>query len=285
MAHKITSVLRYPGGKARVLNKILPFIPHDFQEFREPFVGGGSVFIRLKQDLSESISFSINDINSDLYLFWRCLQQDGNSFYEKVIEIKNEFSNGKELYKYYKSENANWNNLDRAVRFFILNRITFSGLIESGGYSQQSYDLRFRKAVIERLIPLSKLLEGVEITNDDYSYSLKRGGDNVFIFFDPPYFSSKRSKLYGKNGNLHTSFDHAEFAKKLKHCSHRWLITCDDSPEIRELFDYAEHQIPWNLAYPMTNVKKTNVKKTNVKRGCELIITNYDIPKELEFSD
>jgi len=45
---KVKSPLRYPGGKSRALKHILPIIPK-FDEFREPFLGGGSVFLALKQ--------------------------------------------------------------------------------------------------------------------------------------------------------------------------------------------------------------------------------------------
>lgn len=44
----IKSPLRYPGGKSRAIELISTLVP-EFQEFREPFVGGGSVFIYLKQ--------------------------------------------------------------------------------------------------------------------------------------------------------------------------------------------------------------------------------------------
>jgi len=44
----IKSPLRYPGGKSRSVEQIASQIP-DFQEFREPFLGGGSVFVYVKQ--------------------------------------------------------------------------------------------------------------------------------------------------------------------------------------------------------------------------------------------
>ncbi|MYF99993.1 DNA adenine methylase [Candidatus Poribacteria bacterium] len=42
------SPLRYPGGKSRAIKQILPHIPTEIGEFREPFVGGGSVFFSLR---------------------------------------------------------------------------------------------------------------------------------------------------------------------------------------------------------------------------------------------
>lgn len=268
---KATSILRYPGGKSKALKKILPLIPRDIKEYREPFVGGGSVFIEVMQQLKEEdVFFKMNDINSDLYLFWRCVQQDGERFLNKVYSMKNQFGSGRELYKYYKENYRDLGNFEKAVRFFIMNRITFSGLIDSGGYSQESYDKRFTETVIDKVIPLSQLLQDVTITNKDYQHLLLEGGSDVFLFLDPPYLSARKSQLYGKNGDLHKQFEHERFAEDVQKCHHKWLITCDDTPEMRELFDFAEI-IPWRLYYGMTNVNRPNAVN-----GKEIFILNYD---------
>ncbi len=70
----IKSPLRYPGGKSKALEQILPLIPH-FEEFREPFVGGGSVFLALKQ-LYPDRKYWINDLYFELYKFWEYTQKD-----------------------------------------------------------------------------------------------------------------------------------------------------------------------------------------------------------------
>lgn len=267
---KVTSVLRYPGGKSKALKRILPLIPRDIKEYREPFVGGGSVFIEVKQQLETNVTYKINDINSDLYLFWRCVQQDGERFLEKVYSMREEFESGRELYLYYKKNHRNLDNFEKAVRFFIMNRITFSGLIDSGGYSQESYDGRFTSSIVDKILPLSQLIQDVTITNKDYQHLLLEGGDDVFLFLDPPYHSARKSELYGKNGDLHRQFDHGKFARLVQRCRHKWLITCDDTPKMRELFDFAEI-IPWDLYYGMTNVNRPNSIK-----GKEIFILNYE---------
>jgi DNA adenine methylase len=98
---------------------------------------------------------------------------------------------------------------------------------------------------------------------------VKKEGENVFIFLDPPYYSATKSALYGKNGNLHKSFDHKRFATNMKNCKHKWLITYDDSEYIRNLFSFA-NIIPWNLTYGMRNITE-NSDQT----GKELFISNY----------
>ena len=158
--------------------------------------------------------------------------------------------------------------LQTAVRFFILNRITYSGLTDSGGFSNESFEKRFTLSSINKLIEVSHLLQGVEITNYDYSDLLLMQGKDVFLFLDPPYYSPRNSKLYGVNGSLHTGFDHHRFVKTVQNCKHRWLITYDDDPLIRDLFK--EYQIiDWDLQYGMSQ------SNGSARIGKEIIIMNY----------
>ncbi|MGK7940444.1 MAG: DNA adenine methylase, partial [Crocosphaera sp.] len=165
---------------------------------------------------------------------------------------------------------------ERAVRFFVLNRITFSGTIESGGYSEKSFHTRFTESSIDRLEKLGHILPGIRITNLDYREVVNQEGDNTFIFLDPPYLTATKSKLYGKDGNLHTSFNHQDFADTMKPCPHQWLITYDDSQEIRTYFqDF--NIIPWQLQYGMNNYKQGKAEK-----GQEIFIRNYEIKSKSE---
>jgi DNA adenine methylase len=68
---KIKSPLRYPGGKSRAIKQILPQITLNIREYREPFLGGGSVFFAVKQLFDQQIkAYWINDLNPDLYHFY-----------------------------------------------------------------------------------------------------------------------------------------------------------------------------------------------------------------------
>ena len=61
----------------------------------------------------------------------------------------------------------------------------------------------------------------------------------------------------------------SDFAKAMRNCPHRWLITYDDSPYIRELFEFA-NIVEWELQYGMNNYKQGKADK-----GKELFIKNY----------
>lgn len=269
---EIKSPLRYPGGKSRAIQRIGSLLLADFEEYREPFVGGGSVFIYLKQK-RPNLKIWINDLNKELYLFWKYAQKDSETLAKEIRKIKRKTRSGQNLFNRLTSAVVNeWSDFDRAARFFILNRITFSGLAESGGFSQLAYETRFTESSIDRLAQIGSLLDGIRITNKDYRELLKEGQKEVFTFLDPPYFKATKSKLYGKNGTLHTNFNHTEFARDIKQCSHSWLITYDDSPEVLSNFFPAEefHVQKWELQYGMNNYKQEKAVKGN-----ELFIANY----------
>lgn len=265
----IKSPLRYPGGKSRAVPLISSLIP-SFDEYREPFVGGGSVFIYCKQQFPDK-KYWINDLHPSLFRFWKMCQQDVEAVIEKVYQWRHELPEGKELHRFLMSHLSSFTELETAAAFFIINRITFSGTTESGGFSQQAFAGRFTETSIQRLRPFGKLIRDTKITDFDYEEAMQQNGENVFIFLDPPYYSATKSALYGKNGNLHKSFDHLRFANTMKACAHQWLITYDDSPYIRELFSFA-NILAWDLMYGMRNVSVGSDQK-----GKELFISNYPI--------
>lgn len=263
----IRSPLRYPGGKTRAAERIAALVPA-FREFREPFVGGGSVFIYLRQKFPER-KFWINDKYFELATFWRQMQTNSVAVISQVRQWKREFQNGRELFQFLRENKPKFDEIEISASFFIFNRITFSGTTEAGGFSYQAFEKRFTESSIERLEILPPVLEGVKITNLDYAKVALEAGADVFLFLDPPYFSATKSALYGAGGKLHKSFNHLDFAETIKFCPHRWLLTYDDSPPVRENFAFA-NITNWNLMYGMRN--QTPASK---QLGNELFISNY----------
>lgn len=265
----VKSPLRYPGGKSRAIPQIRKNLPASFTEFREPFVGGGSVFLFIRQNYPH-VKIWVNDLNYDLYCFWKTAQTDTKKMAAAAARIKDECSNGQTLFDELRQNfDAHLSEFDRAVRFFILNRISFSGTVDSGGYSKLAFQTRFTHSSIKRLLSLEPLLQDIRITHLDYKSVIHEPGRDVFLFLDPPYLAATKSRLYGKNGSLHTAFDHVAFAAEMKRCPHQWLVTYDDSPEIRENF-MASNIYEWELQYGMNNYKQDTAGK-----GKELFITNY----------
>ncbi len=192
------------------------------------------------------------------------------------MQIKETELDGKALFERMREGSpAATSDFTRAVRFFVMNRITFSGTVDSGGYSQQAFHSRFTLSSIDRLMPLKQILEGVKITNLDYREMLNGTGNETLIFLDPPYLVATKSKLYGKKGDLHTGFNHCEFAREMSECPHKWLITYDDTLEIRENFHFSQmHE--WELQYGMNNYKQGKAEI-----GHELFLCNFTVARHL----
>jgi len=271
----IKSPLRYPGGKNKAVKTISKFIP-EFIEYREPFVGGGSLFVYLKQKYP-TMNFWINDIYKNLFHFWKNCRDNPEELLRVVTDYRNKFKDGKELFQFLQNNIDEFGSLNKAAAFFVFNRITFSGTTESGGFSNSAFNKRFTKSSIVRLEALSQIMSNTKITNHDYEKVLSSEGNGVFIFLDPPYYSATKSALYGKNGKLHKSFDHERFAGIMKNINHKWLITYDDSKYIRELFSFATIK-SWGFNYGMRNV--TN---NSNQFGKELFISNYDLEERDNF--
>ncbi len=270
----IRSPLRFPGGKSRAISQILPLVP-DYEEYREPMVGGGSVFLALQQRFPNR-RYWINDLNYELFCFWKVAQECADQLADALHQLRAETHDGKSLFHRLLDCYGQGNEFERAIRFFALNRMTFSGTVDSGGYSEQAFHGRFTATAIERIRPLQRLLQGVRITHGDYEPVLREAGEDVFVFLDPPYYSATESRLYGKRGELHLNFDHHQLARVLQETPHRWLLTYDDSLFIRQL--YATYtQVRWTLQYGMNNYKQPHARA-----GEELFIANYSIEARSE---
>lgn len=269
------SPLRYPGGK----QKDLPIFTHYFRsakEYREPFLGGGSVLLHaIGSQVAQQ--FWANDANPLLMDFWQQVQTDAIALARLVRSLRDDYDGERrkcdqwvEFRDRYQQKLANLpgDRLHNAARFFILNRSTASGLTESGGMTAAAYCGRFTESSIQRLENLQNRLAGVQLTCGDYRSLLRSPGEDVFIFLDPPYFSAEQSRLYGRSGDLHKGFNHQQLADELRDCPHDWLMTIDDCDAIQDLYStqWADLQ-PWTKPYSMTNTQGRRSKA-----GRELLI-------------
>lgn len=264
------SPLRYPGGKQKAIVQIAALLPASAEEYREPMVGGGSVYFHAR-NIELAQKYWINDQFSELVAFWKQTQNKRSCRkLQKELEwLRSNFRDADEIKDYFLKARAEEvsNEFRMAFLFFFFNRVTFSGTTRAGGFSSSASTARFTQSSIERLVNLPQALEGTEITNTDFSEVITRPGRDVFIFLDPPYFTAQR--LYGKNGSLH-SFDHERLANLLKKTPHRFLITYDDCSDIRKLYKWAKVS-SWQLQYGMNNCSKNNESKV----GDEVFIRNY----------
>jgi DNA adenine methylase len=93
----VKSPLRYPGGKSRAIKIIEQYLPHHFSEYREPLIGGGSVFIYLKQKFP-NLKYWINDLNPELFYFWQQAQQNMDKLISEIYSTKKNYQDGRQLF-------------------------------------------------------------------------------------------------------------------------------------------------------------------------------------------
>ena len=267
--------LRYPGGKSRALSKLFQFIPDlkDYAEFREPFLGGGSVAIEIGKRYPH-IDIWVNDLYEPLYNFWKVLQSDGQKLRDILIQLKQRHSDpgsAKQLFLDAKDYLAKpvGNSIDRAVSFYVVNKCSFSGLTESSAFSKQASESNFSVNGIEKLPEYSLMIKKWKITNLSYEHMLS-DEEETYIYLDPPY--EIKSNLYGRKGDMHKGFDHDEFATICDKSTSPILISYNSSQLIRDRFD------GWTVAefahtYTMRSTGCYNKEQASRK---ELVLLNYE---------
>ena len=267
----IKTPLRYPGGKTKIAKKIVNSINLNYiKEYREPFLGGGSVFLAFLEKYGFKLKYVLNDIYSPLINFWNEAIYNNYKLQKIINSIFNSNEDGKIIFNKMKKLINSDSSFEQAYSFFILNRITFSGTIEAGGYSKYAFKERFTKSSIERLIELSNISDfNINLSKNDYKDIIKKDGRNVLLFLDPPYYSAQKFGLYGKNGRNHKNFNFLELSEILKKTNHLWVMTIDDNEYIKNLFNFAYIE-NFSINYVMGN---NNIKS---KKGLELIISNFN---------
>ena len=114
----IKTPLRYPGGKSLAIKQIGPRIP-SFDEYREPFIGGGSVFIHCRQNFPDK-KFWINDIYVKLFKFWEMAQKDMEGLINQIWIWRRKFKNGRVLHRFLLDNISEFSDLEIGASFFIL---------------------------------------------------------------------------------------------------------------------------------------------------------------------
>lgn len=261
MSNKI-SPLRYPGGKAKIYNNIKKIFEKNKLKkivYCEPFAGGcGLALLLLKNHLVEELI--LNDYDRGIFSFWYSILNYNNEFIEMIrnIEISIE-EREKQKNIYLEKEKIDIKNYKEVLKLglatFYLNRVNRSGILKAGviGGKKQNgaykMNCRFNKEkLILQIQEIYKYRKKIKFYNLDVLDFLKliNKRENLFIFFDPPY--------YNKGSELYTNFfkhdDHLKLAKEIKKITNNWIVTYDNSEEIKKMYnthDILEFDINYSL--------------------------------------
>ncbi len=186
--------LRWAGGKGWLLKHLPKFLPKYIDNYFEPFLGGGAVFIFLKQTGKIKGQCVLSDSNKELIDCYIQIRDD----VESVIKHLKTYQNKE--YIYYQIRNSSpTDRSEKAARFVFLNRTSFNGIyrvnlkgIYNVPYGYKKYSLLFDW---NNLRAVSKLLNGTIIINADFKSSLIQAKRGDFAYLDPPY-----TVAHGNNG-------------------------------------------------------------------------------------
>jgi len=275
--------LRYPGGKSRACTKMDPYFPdlRNYSEFREPFLGGGSVAIYITKKYPD-LKIWVNDLYEPLVNFWQQLQMFGVDMKNTLTNLKSEYNTPDKARVLFDNSKISVNdlhqtNLDRAVAFYVVNKCSFSGLTESSSFSPQASNSNFSMRGIEKLPEYSKLVEKWRITNYSYDYLLD-GDTTAFVYLDPPY--DIKDNLYGNKGSMHKGFDHDKFAADCDSCSMQQLISYNSDQLVKDRFKNW-NAAEFDLTYTMRSVGEYMREQ---KQRKELLLFNYGIEGLVELN-
>lgn len=270
--------VKWAGGKTQLLDRLHTFMPNKFNNYFEPFIGGGSFFLNIAPKKA-----TINDFNAELVCAYKCFQND-ELFESLKNELKKHEVNHSEEY-YYKirlmDKEEGFFNLPiyvRSARMIYLNKSCFNGLyrVNSKGFFNVPSG-RKKKVVTfdeENFDSLREYFRNNDITilNGDFEDAVKNAKAGDFVYFDPPYdvienknsFTSYAKNDFGKDEQIRL----AKLYKKLSDKGVLVMLSNHNTAFINELYkDFNIHVV---------NAKRMINSKADGRGDVEeVIITNY----------
>lgn len=287
----IKSPVSWIGSKSSILHILYALFPLRYERYIEPFGGSGAVL------LGKSVpdKFEVyNDCNANLVNLFRCMRARPLEFIRELgflnLNARDDFNvikrffqkqefdetflkqqfelteillpklQAEELKQLYSRSHADYD-LRRAVMFLKLIRYSYS----SGGrsFACQPFNLATLFTLIEQV---GKRLANTVIENQDFETLIRHyDRPEAFFYCDPPYFTGE----YVYDCNF-TWEDHRRLFHVLKECSGLWLLSYNDCPEIRELYQNY-NQFAFSRIHSMVQKYEAG------KEFPELLIGNYDL--------
>lgn len=273
---KVAPFLKWAGGKRQLLNQIKERMPKEYNDYYEPFIGGGAVLFELQPEEA-----TINDINTSLINVYRQVKDNTEEFIKLVNKLDSEmWEDGKEYYldireKYNDKLLKKEYDLELAALFTFMNKHCFNGLyrVNKKGLFNVPYNKSRRTSIEEDDVrETAKYLKTVNILEGDFEEACKGAKKGDFIFFDSPYapLNPTSFEAYTKEG-----FDvesHKRLAKLYDELTERGcycMLTNHNTEFINELYSNKGYKID------VVSVKRMINSDASNRKGEEVIICNY----------
>ena len=272
----IAPFVKWAGGKRQLLPQIKERMPEQYNNYFEPFVGGGAVLFGLLPAKA-----LINDINKALINVYEWIKKAPEEFLQEVSKLDAEmWEDGK---KYYYSLREHYNDklmkaeydVELAALFVFLNKHCFNGLyrVNGKGLFNVPYNNSRGGSVDEKvIIEISKYLQEIEIEDGDFEDACRDAKKGDFVFLDSPYapLNPTSFESYTKEGfdveshrRLANLFD--ELTTRGCYC----MLTNHNTALINELYGNKGYRID------VVSVKRMINSDASNRVGEEVIICNY----------
>ena len=207
--------VKWVGGKRGLLSQIIPLLPESFNNYFEPFVGGGALFFELyTRGLVKDKEVFLFDINAELINAYNVVKKNPTQLINELENFKQNHS--KEFYYEVRSwdrqnDFLQRSDIQRASRFIYLNKTCFNGLYRVNKNNQNNVPMGSYKnpniCDYEVILNASEALQNTNVLNVSYKEVLKYASKNDLIYFDPPYFPLTQTASF-------TSYSEFEFLEK-----------------------------------------------------------------------
>lgn len=205
--------LRWAGGKTWLLKSLEAFLPKKINNYHEPFIGGGSVFIHLKSTGKIQNKAYLSDKNNDLINAYKILRSQP----EQLINVLEEFKNEKDFY-YFIRDQKYTDKLEQAAQFIFLNRTSFNGIyrVNLKGEYNVPYGFKAYKQLFdfENFKKISRLLKNTSLQSRDFAKTLNDINKGDLVFLDPPYTVAHENNGFVKYNQKIFSWEDQERLKE-----------------------------------------------------------------------
>lgn len=226
----VRPVAPYIGGKRALSKRLVEMIdrqPHKL--YAEPFIGMGGIFFRRTVRPCKEV---INDISTDVVNLFRLLQRH----YQQLLDVmKWQICSRAEFDRLVAVDPETLTDLERAVRFLYLQRLSFGGKVMGRNYGvSRTAPARFD---LTKLLPMledvHERLCGVEIERLSYDRLIERYDTEATLFYlDPPYWGNTDD--YGRDVFSAADFD--RLRTLLEGAKGSFILSINDRPEVRAIF-------------------------------------------------
>lgn len=201
---KARPFLKWVGGKARLVQSLLPHVPKSYNTYREPFVGGGALLFALSPKKA-----AISDSSIRL-----CRAYIGvRDHVDRVIELLSGYCYEKEFFLEMRRKDVD-SLVDAEVAAWLiyLNKTCFNGLYRVNSKNVFNVPFgRYDNPTIcdkDNLLACSEVLQGVEIQSKPFEHVLETAESGDVVYFDPPYVPVATASFTSYTADGFSSLDH-----------------------------------------------------------------------------